>query len=63
MFQELANFLVVHRGDEVRDAQPRFLCRHPHGQLVAKVARGGLAHARNAQMFPQRGGDLQIEII
>ena len=36
---------------------------HAHGELVAEVARGGLAQTGDAQVLAQRGGLFQIEIV
>ena len=60
---ELAHFRVVEQMHELGHVQACFHGLHAHGQLVAKIARGGLAHARNAQMLAQRGGHFQIEIV
>ena len=36
---------------------------HPHGEFVAKVARGGFAHAGNAQMLAQKRGEFEVKIV
>ena len=49
--------------DEIGHVQPRLGGPHAHGQLVAEIARGGLAHAGNAQVLAQHGGQFDIEIV
>ena len=60
---ELAHALVVEHVDERRHRQPIVLRLDAHRQLVAKVPRRRLAHARHAQVLAQRRGLFEIEVV
>src|SRR5258708_17096928 len=49
--------------NEGRDANAPELGAGAHGQLVAKVARRRLAHARNADMLAEPGHELDVIVI
>src|SRR5258708_595109 len=61
--QELADPVVIQNVDKFRNVQAALARPHPHGELIAKISRSGLAHAGNPQMFAQGCGHLQIEVI
>ena len=57
------DFIVVEQRRECRNRYPGLLRFHAHGQLVAEIAGGSLAHARNAEFLADGGGLFHIEII
>ena len=61
--EERRKLSVIQHVDEVGHVQPRLGGAHAHGQLVAEVARGGLAHAGDAQVLADHGGQFDIEIV
>src|SRR5229473_3771340 len=60
---ELAKMVVIEDVDEFGDEDAGFAGAGAHGQLVAKVADGGEAHAGNAEMFAEGGDILHVEFI
>jgi len=54
---------VVQHMNEVGHVQPGFFGSHAHSQLVAKVAGSGLAHAGNAQVLADHGGQFDVEVV
>ena len=63
MIQVVADVGMVDDRNKVRHADAAVKRAHAHSQLVAKIAHGGEAHARNAQMFAQRGGGFHVVFI
>ena len=63
MLQVIADVLVIHDGHEIRHADIAIERSHAHGQFVAEIAHGREAHARNAQMFAQRGSSLHVVFV
>ena len=48
--------IVVQQVNKIRHQQSGFHRAHAHGELVAEVARGGFAHAGDAQMLANACG-------
>src|ERR1019366_3006716 len=63
VFHEAPQLVVIEHGYEVRDLDA-FLAGLPaHGELVAEMAHGGLAHPGQAQMLAQGGSQFDVEIV
>ena len=61
--QERRDLRVIQHVHEIGNVEAGLGGPHPHGKLVAEVVRGGLAHARDAQMLAQHCGHLHVEIV
>src|SRR5258707_2385267 len=60
---EFAELVVIEDVDEFGDEDAGFAGAGAHGQLVTKVANGGEAHARNAEMLAKGGDVFHVEFI
>ena len=60
---ECANRRLIEHVYEGRHAHAIFLGAHPHRQLVAEVAGGGLAHTGHAQVLAQGRGLFEVEVV
>src|SRR5216683_6417232 len=60
---EFAKMIVIEDVDEFGDEDAGFAGSGAHGQLVAKVADGGKAHAGNTEMLAEGGDVLHVEFI
>src|SRR5713226_7068827 len=60
---EFAKMIVIEDVDEFGDEDAGFAGTGAHGQLVAKIADGGEAHAGNAEMLAEGGDILHVEFI
>src|SRR5260370_6886374 len=60
---EFAERIVIENVDEFGYEDAGFAGARAHGQLVAKIADGGEAHAGNAEMLAEGGDIFHVEFI
>src|SRR5260370_4622653 len=61
--REVAESVVIESGEECGYEDAGFAGARAHGQLGAKIAEGGEAHAGNAEMLAEGGDIFHVEFI
>src|SRR5260370_41397832 len=61
--REFAKIVVIENVDEFGDEDAGFAGARAHGQLVAKIADGGAAHAGHAEMLAEGGDIFHVDVI